>query len=254
MTDDTAGKLAEEQEDGNQRRCVLRLVPAAIVVAGLAFGYLAGWHHYLTLEYLGEQGDALKALVGAKPLLSAAAFVAVYAAVVAFAFPAASVLTVFGGFLFGCTLGSVLTAFAATAGATVLFLVARTAFGDFLKNKVGSRAERLAKGFESNAFSYLLALRLIPLFPFFLVNIAPALFNVRLRTFIAATFLGILPGVVAYSYLGVGVGSVLAAAQQAGREATLADLVTPQITIAFAALALVALLPVVVKTVRNRGS
>jgi uncharacterized membrane protein YdjX (TVP38/TMEM64 family) len=99
-----------------------------------------------------------------------------------------------------------------------MFLAARSAFGDFLRDKVGGRVRRLADGFEKDAFSYLLVLRLAPIFPFFVMNIAPALFNVPLRTYVAATFLGILPGTFAYAYLGQGIDSVLVAARQAGTE------------------------------------
>jgi len=144
-------------------------------------------------------------------------------------------------------------AFAATTGAALLFFAARSAFGDFLKEKVGGRVKSLADGFERDAFSYLLILRLAPVFPFFVMNIAPALFNVPLRTYVAATFLGILPGTFAYAYLGQGVESVLIAAQEAGTEPSVGDLVTTEITLAFAALAFVAVMPTIIKKLRNRA-
>lgn len=229
-----------------------RYLPAAIVVAGLAGGYLLGLHHYLTLEFLADSRERLTGLRDANPVLAPMVFAAIYALAVAFAFPAASILTIFGGFLFGWLLSSVLVAFAATIGASALFLAARSAFGDTLKARVGPRAAKLAKGFEDNAFLYLLALRLAPIFPFVVVNIAPALFDVRLRTYVAATFLGILPGVVAYTYLGEGIDSVILAADEAGREASFGDLLTPKISIAFVGLALVAIIPAIVRTLRNR--
>jgi uncharacterized membrane protein YdjX (TVP38/TMEM64 family) len=223
------------------------------VIAGLAFVYAMGWHRYFTLEYLSDSREWLMVLTMQNPILAPLVFFVIYAVAVAFAFPAASVLTIFGGFLFGCALGSVLVTFAATIGATILFLAARSAFGGFLHSRVHGRLARFSEGFEENAFSYLLALRLAPVVPFFVLNVAPAFFEVKLKTFVAATFLGILPGVVAYSYLGQGVDSVLVAAEEAGRQATLADLVTPQITVAFAALALVAILAAVVRTLRGHG-
>ncbi len=160
-------------------------------------------------------------------------------------------LTIFGGFLFGWLVGGAAVALGATAGATTLFLAARSAFGDFLRKRVGGVAARFADGFEKNAFSYLLVLRLAPVFPFFVVNIVPALFNVKLRTYVGATFLGILPGTFAYAYLGQGVDSVLLAARRAGHEASVSDLVTPEITIAFAALAFVAAIPVIINAIRG---
>jgi uncharacterized membrane protein YdjX (TVP38/TMEM64 family) len=175
-----------------------------------------------------------------------------YALVVALSVPAASILTIFAGFLFGWFAGGFLVAIAATAGATVLFLAARTAFGDFLRERAGDRVLRLAEGFEKDAFGYLLALRLAPVFPFFLVNIAPAFFHVRLRTYLAATFLGILPATFVYAYLGRSIDAVLTEAHQAGRPVGLADLVSPQVTVAFLLLALIALLPVAVRALRRR--
>ena len=139
-----------------------------------------------------------------------------------------------------------------TAGATVLFLAARTAFGDFLRERAGSRVIRLAEGFEKDAFGYLLALRLAPIFPFFVVNIAPAFFHVRLRTYLAATFLGILPGTFVYAYLGKSIDAVLTEAHQAGWTVGLVDLISPRITVALLLLAVIAMLPVVVRAIRHR--
>ncbi len=225
------------------------LIPIGIVLAGVVFGYAMGWQHYLSLHYLGESSEMLKQSVDVHPVLAPAGFIVIYAIAVAFSFPAASVLTIFAGFLFGWLVGGVCTILAATIGATALFLAARSAFGGFLKERAGPAAAKLASGFEKDAFSYLLVLRIAPFFPFFVVNIAPALFNVRLKTFVTATAIGIVPGTFAYAWLGQGVDSVLVAADKAGRDATVSDLVTPEITIAFVALALVAVLATIVKKV-----
>lgn len=231
-----------------------RYLPIAVVATGLAFGYAMGWQRYLSLTFLAESSDALKALIAGSPVLAPVAFFAAYVLAVAFSFPAASVLTIFAGFLFGWLMAGVMVAFAATLGATMLFLAARSAFGDVLRQRVSGRAARLADGFEDNAFGYLLALRLAPVFPFFVVNIAPALFNVTVRVYVTATFLGILPGTFAYAWLGQGVDSVLEAARAAGKEPSVGDLVTPEITLAFVLLALVAAIPTIVRTVRGRIS
>jgi uncharacterized membrane protein YdjX (TVP38/TMEM64 family) len=228
-----------------------RLLPFAIVLAGLALSYAFGLQDYLSLTYLGESRAALKAYVAANFVLSAAIFMAIYIAAVAFSLPAATILTVFGGFLFGWLAGGLMVVLAATIGACILFLAARSAFGGFLRDKVGGRAAALAEGFKKDAFSYLLVLRLAPVFPFFFVNIAPALFDVTLRTFAAATFLGIIPGTFAYAFLGQGVDSVLDAAQKSGTQASIGDLVTPQITLAFAGLACVAAIPIIIKKLRK---
>jgi uncharacterized membrane protein YdjX (TVP38/TMEM64 family) len=230
-----------------------RLAPFGVIAAGLGLGYAFGLQEYLTLNYLAESRAALKAYVDGQYLLSIAAFVAVYILAVAFSFPAASVLTIFGGFLFGWVVGGPLVVISATIGASILFLATRSAFGDFFRRKIGGRAAGLAEGFKKDAFSYLLVLRLAPVFPFFVINIASALFDVPLRIFALATLIGIIPGTLAYSYLGEGVGSVLDAAQKAGTQASISDLVTPQITLAFLALAVVAAIPLIVKKLRGNS-
>ncbi|MCV0395728.1 MAG: VTT domain-containing protein [Rhizobiaceae bacterium] len=246
--------MGEAMEECRPRRPIwLRYLPIAVVAAGLALGYAMGWHRFLTLDYLVESRETLTAARLEHPVLSAAAFFAAYVAAVAFSFPAASVLTIFGGFLFGWLAAGIMVAFAATLGATILFLAARSACGDALKSRAGSKLARISDGFKKDAFTYLLILRLAPVFPFFLVNIAPAFANVRLSTYVGATFLGILPGVFAYAYLGHGIDSVIAAAHAAGSDLSIGDLVTPKITIAFAALALVAAIPLVIKRMSRRA-
>ena len=229
-----------------------KLLPFGIVLAGLALSYAFGLQDYLSLSYLGESRAALKAYVTANFFLSVILFMSIYITAVAFSLPAATILTVFGGFLFGWLAGGLMVVVAATIGACILFLAARSAFGGFLRDKVGGRAAALAEGFKQDAFSYLLVLRLAPVFPFFFVNIAPALFDVTLRIFAAATFLGIIPGTFAYAFLGQGVDSVLDAAQSSGTQASIGDLVTPQITLAFAGLACVAAIPIIIKKLRKR--
>jgi uncharacterized membrane protein YdjX (TVP38/TMEM64 family) len=229
-----------------------RFFPVAVVAAGLGLGYGLGLHEYLSLNYLAQSQEMLAAFVAANPLLAPLGFVVIYALAVAFSFPAASILTIFAGFLFGWLLGGALVAVAATLGATAIFLAARSAFGDALRKSVGPRVRSLADGFEENALSYLLVLRLAPVFPFFVMNIAPALFNVKLRDYIIATFVGILPGTFAYAYLGLGVQSVLDAARASGREPSISDLITPEITFAFVALAAVAALPTIIRKLRGK--
>jgi uncharacterized membrane protein YdjX (TVP38/TMEM64 family) len=233
---------------------VWRYLPVALVVAGLALGYALGLQDYLSLGFLAEQRQTLRASVDASFGWSALLFLIVYILAVAFSFPAASVLTIFGGFLFGWMVGGALVAVGATIGASILFLATRSAFGGFLRDRVDGVVRKLADGFRDNAFGYLFVIRLAPVFPFFVVNIAAALFDISLSRFLAATFLGILPGTFAYAYLGQGVDSVLVAAQESGREAQISDLVTRDITLAFAALALVALMPTIVRRFRKRGA
>lgn len=226
-----------------------RFVPVLLVAGGLCLGYAFGLQHFLSLEFLAESRDVLRESAAAHPVLAPLLLVCVYALAVAFSFPAASVLTIFSGFLFGWLWGGILAIIAATLGAVALFLAARSAFGGVLRARLGGWAGKLAQGFAQGAFSFLLVLRFAPFMPFFIVNIAPAFFNVRLRTYLAATFFGIMPGAFAYAWLGQGVDSVLAAARAAGRSPDVADLVTPEITVAFLLLAAVAAAAALVKHV-----
>jgi uncharacterized membrane protein YdjX (TVP38/TMEM64 family) len=251
VTDETI-EMTETGDAAKRTNTIRRFAPLAVIVAGLTLAYAMGWQRFLSLSFLAESREMLLGFVDANYAMSVTAFAAAYVLAVAFSVPAASILTIFGGFLFGWLVAGTVVAFAATAGATIVFLAARSAFGDFLREKVGARVRRLAEGFEEDAFSYLLVLRLAPVFPFFVMNIAPALFHVPLRTYVTATFLGILPGTFAYAYLGEGVDSVLAAADEAGTQVGVSDLVTPQITIAFLALAAVAAIPPVLRRFRAR--
>lgn len=234
------------------RGSLLRLVPVAVILAGLAAAYGLGLQHYLSLQVLATQRDRLMEIVAANTGAAALIFFCVYVVAVACSFPAASILTIVGGFLFGWLAGATLTIVAATLGATMLFLAARFACGNLLRRRAGPWLSRFAAGFRENAFGYLLVLRLAPIFPFFVVNIAPAFFEVGVRSFIAATFLGIIPGTIAYAYLGAGLDSVIRAASEAGHAVTMRDVITPQITAAFLLLAAVAAVPTVVKKLRAR--
>ena len=245
---------AEVGGGGGRLFLLKRLAPVAVILAGLAFGYVKGWHRYLSLDMLVESRDMLSAFVESNLLLAALAYMLIYIVAVAFSFPGASLLTIGGGFMFGWLTGGILTAIAAPIGASIIYLVAKSAVGDFLvdmmKKNAGERIKQLAEGFEEDAFNYLLIIRLAPIFPFWVINIAPAIFNVPLRTYFVATAIGILPGTFAYAFLGEGIDSVIAAQQAAGTELQVSDLITPEITAAFVILAIVALIPTIIKKVR----
>lgn len=248
--------VAEDNKNGEPRKSssvIVRFLPILVILCGLIFAYLAGWHRFFTLEFLATFRNQIALFVSENYVLSLTGFFAAYTLAVAFSFPAASILSIFAGFMFGWFVGGLVVAFGATLGSLLIFLAARFAFADFFREKVGGKLAAMADGFREDAFSYLFVLRLAPIFPFWLINIAPAFFNIPARTYVAATFLGILPGTFAYTYLGQGVESVILAARDAGRDISIGDLVTRDITIAFAALALVAAIPVVVKNIRNRG-
>jgi uncharacterized membrane protein YdjX (TVP38/TMEM64 family) len=228
------------------RRPLARFLPLLLIVAGIVAVFATGLHRSLSFEVLKAQRDALQAFVAAQPLLAAAMFVGAYIAFTALMIPGALWLTIGGGFLFGLPLGVALTVLGATTGATLLFIAARTALGDVLRRRAGPFLKRLEAGFAESPFSYMLTLRFLPVVPFPVANIAPALLGAKLRDFVVATALGIVPGVVAYAWIGSGLG----AAFDAGTEPNVTGFAR-QLLPAFLALALVSLAPAVVKRFRR---
>jgi uncharacterized membrane protein YdjX (TVP38/TMEM64 family) len=223
-----------------------------------------GWHRELSFETLVRHRASIDAFVAQHYAAALAAFVALYIVVTALSIPGAVVLTICGGILFGWLAGGLAAIVGATTGATIIFSIARTACGESLMRSVGPRVRKIANGFRSNAFSYLLFLRLVPIFPFWLVNLAPALVGVRLATFVGATALGIVPGTFAYAVVGDGLDSMIRAEGAAFRACIaaghadcrvhfdMAAVLTPQLLGALAALGLIALIPIVLR--RRRGN
>lgn len=238
---------------------VRRWGPLAVVALGIVLVYATGLHEKLTLDKVIREHETLKAAVRDDYLLVFLAFVLAYVVTVALSVPGASLLTIVGGYLFGWFVGCAVTVAAATTGAVVIFLIARSALGEPLRNRAGPFMARLAEGFREDALSYLLFLRLVPLFPFWLVNIAPAVFEVRLRVYVLATAVGIIPGTFAYTLVGDGLGSLIAAQEEADPgcaargtcEIDLGALLTPKVIAAFVALGVVSLIPVALKRIRR---
>jgi uncharacterized membrane protein YdjX (TVP38/TMEM64 family) len=213
-----------------------RLVPLGLLVAaGVAF-IAVGGHKYLTFAALAENHDWLCSLVARWGLLAALLYIAVYGALVALSVPGGTVLTIAGGFLFGTWLGGLCAIIGATLGAMGVFLAARAGLGG-LAQRAGPLVSKLEAGFRANAFNYLLVLRLVPIFPFWLVNLVPALVGVKLRTYVLATFLGIVPATFIYASLGNGLGSVV-------DEPDLGIVLQPSVLVPIIGLALLALIPV----------
>jgi len=220
-----------------------RLLPILVFVAGLVAFFALGLERYLSLDALRQHRSVLHAWVETSGLLAALVFMAVYIVTVAFSLPGATVLSIAGGFLFGSVWGTVLVIISATLGATILFSIAKTTLGDVLRAKARTWLPRLEAGFREHALSYLLVLRLVPIFPFFVINLVPAFLGVPLSTFILGTFLGIIPGTFVYATVGAGLGSVF----DAGGTFSLRGVLTPQIVTAMVGLAVLALIPVVYK-------
>jgi uncharacterized membrane protein YdjX (TVP38/TMEM64 family) len=217
-----------------------RLAPLLLLGAAIAAAYAFGLQRQLSWPALAANQSALRGFVAAHPLASAAGYVAIYAAAVGLSLPGGAVLTVSGGLLFGVALGAFLAVIGATLGAILLFLVARYALFELLSRKAAPLMARIRPGLERNGFSYLLALRLLPIFPFWLVNLAPALAGMRLAPYAAATFLGIIPGTVVFASIGAGVGDILAH----GGTPDLSFVFSARILLPLAGLAALALAPI----------
>ncbi|MBO6666627.1 MAG: TVP38/TMEM64 family protein [Parvibaculum sp.] len=227
-----------------------RFLPLLVLAAGLGAFFALGLDRYVTLDTLRDNRQALSAWVAENWALAAFVYVLAYIVMVAFSLPGALVATLTGGFLFGTVFGGLLTVLGATIGATVIFLAAKTALGDMLREKAGPRLRKLEEGFGRNAFSYMLVLRLVPIFPFFLVNLAPAFLGVSLGTYVLSTFLGIIPGTFVFASLGNGLGAVF----DAGRDPDLGLIFEPEILGPILALAALALVPVIYRRFTGTGA
>ena len=226
-----------------------RLIPVAVLVLGLVLFFVFDLGRFLSFETLRQNRAALLDWVETYGVVAALIYMLIYAAAIAFSLPGGAVLTITGGFMFGSIWGTLCVVIAATAGATALFLIAKTSFGDALRAKAGPALQRMQEGFQEGALSYLLVLRLVPLFPFFLVNLVPAFLGVSLRVYVLGTFIGIIPGTFVFATVGAGLGSVF----DQGETFTSAGILTPQIITALVGLAVLALIPVVYKRIRARS-
>jgi uncharacterized membrane protein YdjX (TVP38/TMEM64 family) len=242
-----------------------RLVPLAIIAIVSIGVVVLGWHRQVSFEMLARHYEALRDFIAMHEVSAVAAYIALYVVVVALSVPVGIYLTVIGGILFGAVLGGLAAMVGATIGAICIFLIARSAIGEHLVRRAGPLAEKLASGFRADAFSYLLFLRLVPIFPFWLVNLVAALVGVRLMSFAAATALGVIPATFVFAFVGAGLSSVIAA-QQAAYQFCLAAgradcrlkfhmdaAITPELLAALAALGVLALIPIVVKRLRARS-
>lgn len=244
-----------------------RWLPVAIIIGLMGLVFAMGWQKYLSLQTIGEHYAALRTFISGNFVLSLFAYMGIYIAVVALSLPGGLAMTLAGGLLFGAAVGLPATVIAATIGATIIFLVAKSSFGDVLARRAGPWLEKLRAGFEENAMSYMLILRLIPAFPFVVVNLAPAFLGVSTRTYVIGTFLGIIPGTAAYCLVGASLGVPLevenaryaACVAEKGAAACtysvdLKSLVSPELVVAGIALLVVALIPVGYKWYKKWGN
>lgn len=239
--DPTSGKVCPRISLG-------KLVPLAFLILGLGVVLAFDLDRYITFENLKDNREFLSEWVAQRGALAAAAFIALYVVSTALSVPGAAVLTVTSGFLFGAVLGTIFSVTGATLGAVAVFAAAKTGLGEPLRAKAGPRLKKMEAGFQKNAFSYLLMLRLIPLFPFWLINLASAFLGVPVGTFFAATFVGIIPGGFVFALVGAGLGSIF----DRGEEFSLSGVMTPEIVAALIGLALVSIAPVAYKKFKSK--
>lgn len=218
---------------------LLRIWPAYVIAIVLVIAWQSGLTEYLSIDTLREYQQVLKKFVAAHPIATFLVFVVVYAIATAFMLTGAWI-TIAGGVLFGMIFGTIGTTIGATIGASLLFWVAQTSIGSVLRERAGPFLSKMEKGFQEDAFFYMLATRLIPAVPFAVANIAPALLGAKFREFVLVTAIGIVPGVVLYTSIGTGLSASLDA-ENAGDPVEIAKNFIP----AFVALGIVALLPVV---------
>ena len=241
--------IAAEDGAARERRAGwTRLWPLAALAAALAAVVALDLDRYLSFEALAEHRGALTAWVAEHGILAAAGFVAAYTAATALSLPGGTVLTLAAAFLFGTAAGTAYALAGATLGSVAVFLAARSALAEVLRRRAGPWLDRFAEGFRRDAFSYLLVLRLVPLIPFWLVNLVPAFLGVRLGTYVLATALGIVPGTLVYASVGAGLGGVF----EAGGRPDLSIILRPGILLPLLGLGALALVPVAYRRLAAR--
>jgi uncharacterized membrane protein YdjX (TVP38/TMEM64 family) len=223
------------------KQMLKKYLPMGVIIILMIAAWQLGVQERVSLANFQAHKLELTDFVTAHAFGAAVIFMAVYVVAVALSLPIATLLTLMGGFLFGVGQGTIYVVSAATLGATIIFLVAKSALGASLRAKAGGLYQKIEKNMQENAVSYLLFLRLVPLFPFFLVNIVPALFKVPVRIFVLTTFFGIIPGSFVFVNLG----------QSLGELETLNDLVSWKILFSFALLGVFALVPTLYKYIKG---
>ena len=223
-------------------RLALKWLIGTLFVGVLAVFFAFDGQRYLSLDAVKQNRDALQELTRAHYLASLLIGFVVYTTATAFSVPSGIVLSLALGFLFGRWVATALIVVGGTIGATLLFVCARYLFAEPVRNRLGPAAKRINEGFTRDGFSWLLFLRLTPVVPYFLVNLAPAVTDIRVRTYVLATFVGVLPSTLVFTNLGQALGAI---------EST-RDLLAPETIAAFAGLGLVALAPIAIRRWRSK--
>jgi len=251
MSDMSETPKSESQfkEQAGSRPGLGRHLPL-IAVAAVALIGAVTLKDYLTFDTLRENREALLAFRDQNYLGLVALFMGIYIAIVVFSLPGAAVASVTGGFLFGLAAGTAFNVVSATIGAAGIFLAARMGLGAMLTAKIEAaegRVQMLKQALRENEVEVLLLLRLVPAVPFFVANLLPALVGVKFRSFLWTTAVGIIPGAIVFTWIGVGVGSVF----DRGGEPDLSLLWEPHVIGPILGLCALAAMPILVKAVRG---
>jgi len=244
--DQRAGKAP----DGPRRRSRYRFAPLVVIVALAALFFGLGLDDYVSFRALSNHRQAVQGWVEQYGVLANLGYILVYALVVTVLPPSGAVLTITSGFLFGWAGGGVTAVLGATLGAVLVYWATNTAFRGFLRERAEGAVGRMRRGFAENVWSYMFVLRLVPIFPFFVVNVGAGLLDVPFRIYLVATAIGIIPGTFVYASVGGGFGAVL---DEGGRP-DLSIIYQPAILGPILGFALLALVPVFYKRYRARRS
>ncbi|MCK5777238.1 MAG: TVP38/TMEM64 family protein [Rhodospirillales bacterium] len=237
------GTPSEDKAASAASPTLRRLWPLVAVVAAMAAIFIFDLDRFLSFQALKENREFLVQWTNENRVLAALIFVSGYCVMVALSVPGAVWATLAGGFVFGTVVGGIYVVVGATLGATAIFLIARYALADMLRAKAGNAVRKMEAGFNENALSYMFVLRLVPLFPFWLVNLVPAFLGVPLSTYVVGTFFGIIPGSIVYVSVGNGLGAVF----EQGGVPDLGIAFTPEVMLPILGLAALSLIPVFYK-------
>ena len=220
-----------------------KILTGIIFLLGIGAFIFFDLGQYLSLDSLKANRDLLLNYTESHYAIAVGTFILIYILQTTFSLPGGAILTLTGGFLFGSLMGTLFVNIGATIGATLAFLAARYMLRDWVERKFGDRLDTIQAGFAQNAFSYLMTLRLIPAFPFFLVNLVSGLTRVNLGTYVLATSLGIIPGSFVFAFAGRQLGSIN----------SLSEIASPPVLLAFSLLGLLALMPIAYRKWSNKA-
>ena len=227
---------------------IKKLTPLLLLLFGLIAAIYFDLGRYVDFRFLQTNQDIVKGFIADMPVRAALIFLALYALSTAFSLPFGAIMTISGGWLFGIWIGGSLTIIGATIGASTLFLATRYALREVMVARAGARLQQFEAGFNRHSTNYLLAMRLIPIFPFFLVNLFPALIGVKFRTYVLTTLIGIAPGTFVYAGLGNGISFVLSVDEPLNTFI----IFNPSVFLPLCGLGFLSLLPVIWKKVEGK--